>query len=140
MLLVRAGLLVAVIRLVLWTRPWPSALRTARCFPFSRLFPSARRESADRLAWAVGRASLLVPVATCLTQSLALQCALTAAGLSSSVEIGVAKEAGGEFRAHAWVEQGGRVLLSTQSEIRSYTRMLTLKALPTPPGAACAIS
>jgi hypothetical protein len=133
-LLLRIGLLVAVVRVVLWTRPWPSALRLARALPFSRFyFPRSRQPSADRLAWAVRHSSRLVPAATCLTQSLALQCALTAAGLPSRVEIGVAKSASGEFQSHAWVEHDGHALLSTPTEIQGYSRLLTLRAL-TPSG------
>jgi hypothetical protein len=128
-LLLRIGLLVAVVRVVLWTRPWPSALRLARALPLSRLsFPRSYRPSADRLAWAVRHSSRLVPAATCLTQSLALQCALTAAGLPSRLEIGVAKAAGGELQSHAWVEHDGHTLLSTSTEVERYSRLLTLRS------------
>ena len=129
-LLLRAGLVVAFIRLVLWTRPWPSVVRFVQVLP---PLPSlgAGPFSADRLAWAVRQSSRLVPAATCLTQSLALQCALTAAGLPSSVEIGVAKEPTGEFQSHAWVEHDGHTLLSPPADVMRYTRLLTLPA-PTP--------
>ena len=127
MLLLHTGVLVAAIRVVLWMRRWPSALWLVQALPFSRLpSPRSRRFSPDRLAWAVRHSSRLVPAATCLTQSLALQCALTAMGLSSSVEIGVAKEACGKFQAHAWVEHDGRTLLSTPAEVLHYSRLLTL--------------
>src|SRR5262249_26147483 len=88
-LLLRIGALVAVVRVVLWTRPWPRVLRLVRALPMvlrprhegARGCPDAARDwylSADRATWAVRHASRLVPAATCLTQSLALQCALTA--------------------------------------------------------------
>ena len=130
MLLVRAGVLVACVRILLSTRPWPRALRTARALPFSRR-PVARSNSVspDRLAWAVRHASRFVPAATCLTQSLALQCALTAEGFSSRIQIGVAR-VGGTFRAHAWVEHDGRTFLSRPGEVRQYARSLTLDATP----------
>jgi hypothetical protein len=127
-LLVRTGLLVAVIRLVLSVRPWPSALYLVRTLPTRLSSSKSRRFSPERLAWAVRNSSRLVPKATCLTQSLALQCALTAAGLSSRVEIGVAKEPGGEFQSHAWVEHAGQTLLSPPVEVRRYSRLLTVHA------------
>ena len=130
MLLVRAGFLVALVRLILFTRPWPEALRATRALPCSALsFTRARRMSPDRLAWAVRHASRVVPAATCLTQSLALQCALSAAGLSSRIQIGVATVEGA-FRAHAWVEHEGRTFLSTPGEVQHYARSLTLDATP----------
>jgi hypothetical protein len=126
MLLVRTGLLVAVIRLLLSVRSWPSALRLVRALPAHLSSVRSRGFSAERLAWAVRHSSRLVPAATCLTQSLALQCALTASGLSSRVEIGVAKEPGGEFQSHAWVEHAGRTLLSPPAEVLRYSRLLTV--------------
>jgi hypothetical protein len=128
MLLVRTGLLVAVIRLLLSVRSWPSALRLVRALPAHLSSVRSRGFSAERLAWAVRHSSRLVPAATCLTQSLALQCALTAAGLSSRVEIGVAKEPGSEFQSHAWVEHAGRTLLSPPAEVLRYSRLLTVHA------------
>jgi hypothetical protein len=126
MLLVRTGVLVARVRVLLFTRPWPGALRAAHALPFSTgSFPRSHRVSPDRLAWAVRHASRFVPAATCLTQSLALQCALTAQGFSSRIHIGVAK-VDGTFRAHAWVEHDGRTLLSTPGEVLQYARSLTL--------------
>ena len=130
MLLIRIGLLVVVIRLVLSVRSWPSALRLVRALSAHLSSVRSRRFSAERLAWAVRHSSRLVPAATCLTQSLALQCALTAAGLSSRVEIGVAKKPGGEFQAHAWVEHAGHTLLSTPAEVQRYLRLLTVYAHP----------
>jgi hypothetical protein len=129
-LLLRVGLLLAVIRVVLWTRPWPSVLRFVQALPPRLPRLGAGPFSADRLAWAVGHSSRLVPAATCLTQSLALQCALTAAGLSSRVEIGVAKEPNGEFQSHAWVEHDGHMLLSPPVDVMRYTRLFTLQSPP----------
>ena len=127
-LLVGTGLLVAVVRLLLWVRSWPSALRLVRALPAHLPSVRSRGLSAERLAWAVRHSSRLVPAATCLTQSLALQCALTAAGFSSRVEIGVAKEPGGEFQSHAWVEHAGRTLLSRRADVLRYSRLLTVHA------------
>lgn len=126
-LLVRVGVLVTIIRLALWLRPWPSLLRLVRRLPCTVWASAGPGDfSADRLAWAVRTSSRLVPSATCLTQSLALQCLLTAAGRRCSVEIGVAKNARGEFQAHAWVEHDGTALLSTPAEVTRYARSLTL--------------
>lgn len=128
LLLIRVGLLVAIIRVALWVRPWPDVLRLVRWLPFSVLsFARSRHLSADHLAWVVRTSSRLVPAATCLTQSLALQCVLTTAGRPCRVQIGVAKDARGKFQSHAWVEHDGHTLLSTPVEVMRYARLLTLE-------------
>jgi hypothetical protein len=104
-------------------------LRLVRWLPFSVLsLPPSRHLSADPLAWAVRTSSRLVPAATCLTQSLALQCVLTTAGRPCRVEIGVAKDARGKFQSHACVEHDGHTLLTTPTEVTRYARLLTLPA------------
>jgi hypothetical protein len=73
---------------------------------------SRRRVPApEQYVWAVQSAARRVPRATCLTQALALQSLLAAAGHASSLRIGVAREDGGRFEAHAWLESGGRILI-----------------------------
>ena len=57
-----------------------------------------------RLSDRVQRVSSCVPGATCLTQALALKLMLTRRRVTCRLRIGVAKELGGAFKAHAWVE------------------------------------
>lgn len=89
-------------------------------FPFARLRvaierlrsrPSAAaRVSADELAWSVSAVSRYVPRATCLTQALALEALLRKQGYEAELRIGVARK-GGRFRAHAWLEREGKILI-----------------------------
>ncbi len=67
-------------------------------------------------------------MASCLTQSLALQCLLARSGRSSQVHIGVKKDAAAGFQSHAWVECEGRMLLSAPYEVAEYSRLLALGA------------
>jgi hypothetical protein len=83
----------------------------------------------SRLVWAVRAASRRVPMASCLTQSLALQFLLIRAGHSSQLHIGVKKDPQTGFQAHAWVESAGCMLLSTPAEVVGYSRMLALEDL-----------
>ena len=86
------------------------------------------RSSVESLEWAVRTARRMVPLATCLTQALALHHLLARAGYESSIHIGVAKTAGRGFEAHAWVEHAGVTLLSSPSEVAHYSRLLALRA------------
>jgi hypothetical protein len=123
-LLFHAGVLIAAYRVALWLLPWN---RVAVLRPSPR--PSrARRFSTERMEWAVRAASRPIPRATCLTQALALHHLLARAGYASGIHIGVAKEPGGGFLAHAWVEHDGATLLNSASEVAHYSQLLALPA------------
>lgn len=84
------------------------------------------------IAWAVRIASRYVPAASCLTQALTAQTLLNAAGIENEIHIGVTlqEDTGarkGEFGAHAWVEQGGAVLVGGSERSMRYARILTLR-------------
>ena len=80
----------------------------------------------SRIVWAVQAASRRIPMATCLTQSLALQCLLARTGRASEVHIGVKKDAEAGFQSHAWVECEGSMLLSAPYEVAEYSHLLAL--------------
>ena len=124
-LVVRVGLLVGFVRVLLWTCSWCRVRRAMRMLP-ARLSSRFQPASIDRLVWAVLQASRVIPHATCLTQSLALQCALNAIDVDSSVVIGVRKDPGGVFLSHAWVEKDGRMFLDTSSDASRYIPMVIL--------------
>jgi Transglutaminase-like superfamily len=125
----RAVVLVAAIRLALWTFS----------FRFIRAMLGARRmvskELADRpvnrLAWAVQAAARRIPGASCLTQALALQYLLARAGESAEVRVGVRLSQPGkparEFESHAWVEHHGKIILGNNGELECYSPILTLR-------------
>jgi hypothetical protein len=71
----------------------------------------------DRIAWAVETAGRVVPNARCLTQALAAQTLLVRAGYPAHLRIGVARSAG-QFEAHAWLEDEGRVIFGTREPVR----------------------
>ena len=127
-LVLRAVLLVGVIRVALWGIPFRRVrqfIRACECVPLS--VPVDLPVS--RLVWAVRSASRHIPMASCLTQSLALQFLLIRTGRSSQLHIGVRKDPQSGFQAHAWVESGGCTLLSTPSEVDGYSRILALEGL-----------
>jgi len=101
-------------------------IRACERLPFSvpRDLPVARLE------WAVRAASRRIPMASCLTQALALQFLLFRGGRSSEIHIGVRKDAEAGFQSYTWVECEGRMLLSTPSEIVAFSRLLALDTRP----------
>lgn len=121
-LLLRAALLVAGIRVALWLLPFSCWRRLALAsWP---LHASQEPDSSvDRLAWAVSRVSRFIPGATCLTQALALMRLLLRSGRLATLHVGVAKSADGRFEAHAWVDSGGKTVIGG-SAIEHYVPLL----------------
>jgi len=90
-----------------------------------RMAPGAR--PVDRIAWAVGAASRLLPGTTCLASALALQRRLSAEGHASELHIGVARQ-DEKFSAHAWLVCEGRILAG-ELDHDSFTRLVAWKTV-----------
>jgi hypothetical protein len=118
-LLLRTWFVVGFIRAGLWVLPF----RTMQRFAFRARRKRETVYSVEQFVWAVRAVSYYVPGATCLTQALAAQVLLTRAGHSSRVEIGVAKNENQQFRAHAWIVLGDRVLIGGTG-IERYTPLV----------------
>jgi hypothetical protein len=88
----------------------------------------------DRIVWAVGVASRLLPGTTCLASALALQRRLSAEGHASELHIGVARQ-DQTFAAHAWLSCEGRILVGELDHGR-FTRLVVWKAADLPRHAA----
>ena len=123
-LLLLSVLLVAAVRVALWTLPF----RWVRLVVGKRraVSPELAAIRVGRLVWAVRAAARRVPGASCLTQALALQYLMSRAGRGAEVHIGVAKDAERGFEAHAWVEHGGAIILGDNGELGRYASMLAL--------------
>jgi hypothetical protein len=111
--LLDAWLVLAIVRLSLWAVPLQRLLRLVqRVVPVRRLENGPTR-SAEELARNVSRMSPYVPRATCLSQAVATQVLLARDGYPSRIAIGVARDAERQFRAHAWVECAGSVVIGS---------------------------
>jgi len=83
--------------------------------------------SVDKIAWVIETASRRTPGAkSCLNQALAAQVLLTRGGYPSQLHIGVAKGERGQFKAHAWVESEGKVVIGG-SELGGFTPLTVLE-------------
>ena len=126
-LLIRAVLLLAVIRLGLGRLPFTALRRlVTHDWQKARLAAGDHRQVADRIVWAVtAAASRRVPgPTTCLSRALAVHAMLSRRGYPSRLHIGVVRGGEGELEGHAWVESDGRVLIGgTASEIGQFTRL-----------------
>jgi hypothetical protein len=133
----RALRLVLWVRLALWRRPYARVraelrARGAAARPAAPILVAGDDLARDpeALAWAVGAVARRVPKASCLTQALALEALLAAAGRASDLRIGVARRADGSFEAHAWTELEGRILIGA---LPGMERFAVLPGTATPP-------
>src|SRR5262249_30461555 len=117
-----ALLSVAAIRLALWLLPFRLVHRIISQLIGNRQMPRVT-DPLKKVAWAVSSASRYVPSATCLTQALATYLLLGKSGQPVILYLGVFKSSTGSFKAHAWVESEGRVLIGYVDNLGSYVPM-----------------
>jgi hypothetical protein len=114
-LLTKAALLLGAIKLgtrLLPFRILQSLVTQAAGMQAMRKRLRTDRASADMVAWAVETASRYTPRAKgCLIKAFAAQVLLNRRGHPALLHIGVAREEQGQFRAHAWVESEGKVVI-----------------------------
>jgi hypothetical protein len=124
-----AGAIVLAVRIVLWILPSAMIMRIVQ-----RLSDARARETrapgppVESVTWAVEAVSRRIPQATCLTQALSAQLLLRRFGYDSRLCLGVARSPRGEFRAHAWLEREGSVVIGG-AESSAFTRLPALSAM-----------
>ncbi len=112
-LLVRAVILLRIVRLGLWLLPFQTLHRLLICrTKVARRLRNSEPVSQDGIAWAVavaGKYALKTP--NCLAQALAAHLLLNWASLPARLNLGVARGREGELEGHAWVESDGKVIV-----------------------------
>lgn len=120
-LLLKATLLLAVIRLALWILPFQMLRRLiVRITPSDADSPTTV-DYATREVWAVKKASKYLPgFRNCLVQALAAQILLARRGNPAFLCIGVARAESGKLTAHAWLESNGDVILGDSADLSQF--------------------
>ncbi|MGH7665413.1 MAG: lasso peptide biosynthesis B2 protein [Gemmatimonadaceae bacterium] len=121
-LAVLAVSLVIVLRLVLWILPSRIILRSVRALGRARPRDVVPGVDPATVTWAVEAAGRRVPHATCLTRAIAAQLLLLRYGFASRLCLGVAHGRDAGFRAHAWLERDGTVVIGAHG-VRDMTRL-----------------
>ncbi|MEM9005879.1 MAG: lasso peptide biosynthesis B2 protein [Cyanobacteria bacterium P01_F01_bin.86] len=146
--------LLSIVRLGLWLMPFrtlcnvlmrirrpsfssPTANRDCGDNPSS---PSTAGEASDqrtptdrnvaKLVWSIQVAGRYLPGrAKCLARALATQVLMNWYRYSSELRIGVDKTPAGEFRAHAWIEYQGRVIIGNLKDLSQFTPLIAYRGL-----------
>lgn len=122
-LLIKALALLCFVRLGLWFMPLRTLREMVEKIARRRLSSTTPQDMlmVRKIAASVRRVSRYVPLASCLTQALAAQFLLARRGQVSNLLIGVTKTEEGEFKAHAWLEANGKIIIGGVKGFRSYT-------------------
>lgn len=120
----RAAIVVASVRIALSVLPFRWVCGFVCGLPLS---PDTQEGNpVNSLESIVRVVSRQIPMASCLTQALALRWLLVRAGHRARVHIGVTKSDTGGFEAHAWVESRGKILLGIKDEVNRFALILAL--------------
>jgi len=125
----RALALVAGVRVALSLLPYRTVEQALNPKRPARRLPSveATWQYRQRVLWSVGVAARhLLRRKPCLTQALVARWLLARVGQQAEMRIGVHKE-GKEIRAHAWLEQGGHVILGGSDSPFRYTPLTAMR-------------
>ena len=123
--------LVVAIRLATWAVPFAKTREFAdRIAKRSPSHDSESRPAHERIAYFVRAAGNAFPGGhNCLVQALAAEVMLRRRGYPAELRIGVANPAQQGFKAHAWLESEGRVVIG-DFELQSYVPLGTHGASP----------
>jgi hypothetical protein len=120
--LIYAMLLTAAVRAALYVIPF-RILKTLADIP-RRAGRSSCDSALAAIAHDVVAAAQFVPGATCLTQALTAQILLRREGFEPTLEIGVARDPSGAFKAHAWVRCEGMIVVGDFTNGPTYVPMV----------------
>lgn len=121
-----AWIVLILVRIGLWCLPFPRLLKLVAFLSGKRPVDRPPSADADDIAWAVNAASRFVPKPTCFTRALALNALLSRHGLASQIKIGIAKDANGGLKSHAWVEYDGRVIIGYLTDLSDFSAFVSL--------------
>ncbi|HVT89771.1 MAG TPA: lasso peptide biosynthesis B2 protein [Tepidisphaeraceae bacterium] len=134
---VKTALLLVAFRLGLWLIPY-RILRRWADVP-KKPVPSPSPDERTNIGRNIVSIARFIPEATCLTQALAAHVLLRQEGFDPKLQIGVARDQQGVFKAHAWIECDGNFVVGEFNETLRYATMHPVGGLAhTSPAAAAA--
>ena len=129
--LLSAGVMISTVRAGLVMLSFETLRRHLARLARVRQRASVEQSEIDTIVWSLQTAGrTLPPAGRCLIEALAGHVLLGRAGVATDLRIGVAKDAGGAFIAHAWLEKDDRVVLGELGpDLQRYTPFPALRGL-----------
>ncbi|MEO1400424.1 MAG: lasso peptide biosynthesis B2 protein [Cyanobacteria bacterium J06635_1] len=116
---------------VLETAPAPAPLGalSTNHQPHSHQAHTQLRQVA-KIVWAINFASRYMPGGVkCLARALTTQVLMNWHQYESEMQIGVDKTPEGDFRAHAWIEYQGHVIVGNLKDLSDFTTLLAYRGI-----------
>ncbi len=124
-LLFEALRMLLTVRVGLWVLPLQRLLQYSKRLQTSEVSKTSEVSPA-RIAWAIRTIGRYLPGGgNCLVQALTGQLMLARRGYASQLQIGAARKEG-EFKAHAWVECEGQIVIGAAG-VSQYTPFPSLE-------------
>lgn len=123
-LLIKTLILLGFVNLGLWLLPFSTLRRILDWI--GKPNPRASRTPVHKIIRAVDVSTNFIPGAKCLARALTCQVLMNQRGDSPELRIGVAKDEEGKLKAHAWIEDQGKVVIGYLNNLSSYTPLPTL--------------
>lgn len=112
--------LLSSLRLSLWLFSLSKVLNILKNTSQSQK-PITRSITISKIVWAVNIATRYTPGSTkCLAKALTVQVLMSRYGYLPEFRIGVSKGETGEFKAHAWIEYQGRIVVGGLSNLSQF--------------------
>lgn len=125
-LLIKSALLLGVIRAGMLVLPFQTLCRLVAKDRPETADLKADPDSIKRVARAVTIASRYMP-ATCLSRALVTMVLLRKIGQPACLRIGVSKGEKGNFKAHAWVESQGNIVIGHLADLSHFSVLPSLE-------------
>ena len=125
-LFVRIFVLLVRVRLSLTFLPFNRVRQLAGRLGDRPACEAQNRLSAHDLTSLVTAAACYIPRATCLTQALVAHAILRRYGYAPDLKIGVGRDDGNRFQAHAWIELDGKVVIGNLPTLKQYIPLPSL--------------
>ena len=126
-LLITSAALLGAIRLGLWLIPFHLLRRFLSKFNREPRTASHIDDAVlSKIVWAMSVLGSRLP-GSCLTQALATQLMFGRRGRATTLRIGVALTEEGEFRAHAWLETEGKIIIGGSESRNRFSLLPPLK-------------
>ena len=125
--LIEAGFWLGCARLAILVLPfrWIAPMLGKNMAQSPEVEEAANDELLDRISWAVTIASRHLPWdCLCLVQAMAGKAMLKRRGVTSTLYLGLAKDAEAHLKAHAWLRCGDRILTG-ERELAGFTIIAT---------------
>ncbi|MEH2349203.1 MAG: lasso peptide biosynthesis B2 protein [Nostoc sp.] len=124
-LLITTFIVLTLVRLSLWLLSFKTLQQLLSSI--SNAKPKCQEKdhiSIDKIIWAVEVSCYYMPGgAKCLARALTCQVFMSRHGYTSNLCIGVAKGEAGELKAHAWLENQGKVVIGDVANLSNFSQL-----------------